>query len=170
MARSGHVAEIRALVGSHRLLLPSVGTAVFDTEQRLLLVRHADGTHRWGLPGGAIEPGEHPADAAAREVHEETGLEVEITALAGVFSGPDAEIHYDNGDVTVYVTSVFTARPRRGTRPRIDRSELADAAWVEVDELPALDLPRHAAEAIDAALSIHLHGGAARFVPATWRP
>ncbi|MBS3940964.1 MAG: NUDIX domain-containing protein [Actinobacteria bacterium] len=169
MARSGHVAEIRALVGSHRLLLPSVGTAVFH-EDRILLVRHADGTHRWGLPGGAVEPGEHPADAAAREVFEETGLEVEIAALAGVFSGPDAEVHYDNGDVTVYVTSVFTARPRRGTQPRIDRNELADAAWFGSDELPSRELPRHAAEAVAAALSIHFHGGAARFVPGTWHP
>lgn len=170
MTRSGHVAEIRALVGNHRLLLPSVGTAVFDDASRLLLVDHADGTHRWGLPGGAIEPGEHPADAAVREVFEETGIEIEITGLAGVFSGPDAEVRYDNGDVTTYVTAVFTARPRQATVPRIDRDELADAAWFAVEELPASHLPRHAAEAVEAAVAVHRDGGAPRFVRPTWRP
>ncbi|MEX2504455.1 MAG: NUDIX domain-containing protein [Egicoccus sp.] len=166
MARSGHVAEIRALVGTHRLLLPSVGTAVFDQETKLLLVRHADGTHRWGLPGGAVEPGEHPADAAVREVHEETGLEVEITGLGGVFGGPDAEIHYDNGDRTAYVSTIFVARPRTGTPGDaldLAHDEVHDAAWFELDDLDAIDLPDHARQMVSAAIAVHRDGAPAQF-------
>ncbi|MFA9445608.1 NUDIX domain-containing protein [Egicoccus sp. AB-alg6-2] len=168
MARSGHVAEIRALVGTHRLLLPSVGTAVFDRD-RLLLVRHADGSHDWGLPGGAIEPGEHPADAAVREVHEETGLLVEVTAIAGVLGGPEAEIRYDNGDRTCYVTTVFTARLRSTAAIDLDRGELAEAGWFDAEALADVELPGHARAAVAAAVDVH-HGGPPAFRRPTWQP
>ncbi|GGI07468.1 NUDIX domain-containing protein [Egicoccus halophilus] len=169
MARSGHVAELRALVGTRRLLLPSVGTAVFDRD-RLLLVRHADGSHDWGLPGGAIEPGERPADAAVREVHEETGLHVELRALAGVLGGAGREIAYDNGDVTAYVTSVFTATARDPAALRVDPRELVEAAWFAPGELARLSLPASAAEAVAAAVAVHVDGAPASFAPATWDP
>ncbi|HSK23490.1 MAG TPA: NUDIX domain-containing protein [Egicoccus sp.] len=169
MARSGHVAELRALVGTHRLLLPSVGTAVFDgvgpERQRLLLVRHADGTHRWGLPGGAVEPGEHPADAAVREVEEETGLTVELLAVAGVFGGPDAEIEYDNGDRTAYVTTVFVARPYGAGEITLAHDEIHDAAWFELDDLDATDLPDHARRMVSAAIAVQRDGAPAQFQP-----
>jgi ADP-ribose pyrophosphatase YjhB (NUDIX family) len=163
MARSGHVAAIRALVGNHRLLLPSVGVAVFDDEDRLLLVHHADGDHHWGLPGGAVEPDETPADAAVREVAEETGLTVELVALAGVLGGSEHEIRYDNGDVTRYVTTVFTARPDDPTALRLDRAELRDAAWVPVTQLAGRELPASARAAVDAAVAVYLHDSPAVF-------
>ena len=54
-----------------------------DGSGRLLLVRraHEPAIGKWSLPGGRIEPDETPAQAAAREVREETGLEVEIGEL-----------------------------------------------------------------------------------------
>jgi len=66
------------------------GAVVRDDHGRILLVRRgrAPGAGLWSLPGGRIEPGETPAEAAIREVREETGLEVEIddvliTAVVG---------------------------------------------------------------------------------------
>jgi|GEM_PF-3794100 len=50
-----------------------------------LLVHHRGGAAPWGLPGGAIDRGEAPADAARREVLEESGCPVTITGLHGVF-------------------------------------------------------------------------------------
>jgi 8-oxo-dGTP pyrophosphatase MutT (NUDIX family) len=53
---------------------------VFDARRRLLLLRTRDFTDVsrdvWGLPGGALEPGESPQAAARRELSEETGIEV----------------------------------------------------------------------------------------------
>ena len=81
---------------------------------RVLLARHSEGG-LWLLPGGAIEPTEIPADAAVREMFEETGLFVRLTALVGIFGGPEFVIHYGNGHRTSYVMAVFEAEHRGGT-------------------------------------------------------
>jgi 8-oxo-dGTP pyrophosphatase MutT (NUDIX family) len=69
-----YVRRIRALIGSGEVLqLPSVSVAIRDETGRVLLARHVEGD-RWLLPGGGVEPGETPADAAVREAWEETGV------------------------------------------------------------------------------------------------
>jgi ADP-ribose pyrophosphatase YjhB (NUDIX family) len=82
--------EARALLSAELgYITPKVGAeaAVFDDEGRILLVLRTD-DHRWGLPGGWLEPNESPADGAVRETREETGLEVRIIGLVDVFSRP----------------------------------------------------------------------------------
>ncbi|MEM4780845.1 MAG: NUDIX hydrolase N-terminal domain-containing protein [Halalkalicoccus sp.] len=72
---------------------PNVGAeaVVFDDEGLVLLMKRADdGT--WSLPGGFVDPGESPAETAVRETREETGLDVRIADLVGVYHRPpDAE-------------------------------------------------------------------------------
>jgi 8-oxo-dGTP diphosphatase len=68
-----------------------VGAVVHDSAGRLLLVRRANepGRGQWSLPGGRVEPGESDASAVARELREETGLEVRVGSLVGsVQRGP----------------------------------------------------------------------------------
>lgn len=67
-------------------ITPKIGgdAAIFDAEGRILLMQRAD-NGRWCLPCGWVEPNESPADCAVRETREETGLEVEIQQLVGVF-------------------------------------------------------------------------------------
>jgi 8-oxo-dGTP diphosphatase len=68
-----------------------VGAVVHDAAGRLLLVRRANepGRGQWSLPGGRVEPGESDASAVARELREETGLEVRVGSLVGsVQRGP----------------------------------------------------------------------------------
>ncbi|GAA0627481.1 NUDIX hydrolase [Sporichthya brevicatena] len=65
-----------------------VRAAVFDDENRLLLVREvADG--RWSLPGGWADVGDSPASSAEREVREESGFHCRLTHLIGVFDAHD---------------------------------------------------------------------------------
>jgi ADP-ribose pyrophosphatase YjhB (NUDIX family) len=59
--------------------------AIFNPAGEVLLVRLSYDQGQWTLPGGAIKPGESPADAALREAREETGLEVEVGDLYGVY-------------------------------------------------------------------------------------
>jgi ADP-ribose pyrophosphatase YjhB (NUDIX family) len=54
-------------------------------EDRLLLVRETADEHRWTLPGGWADVNESPAEAVAREVREEAGLEVRAYKLAAVW-------------------------------------------------------------------------------------
>ena len=62
-------------------------SAVVIHEGRVLLILRED-AEIWGLPGGQVEPGESIAEAARREVREETGLEVQLDRLVGLYSLP----------------------------------------------------------------------------------
>src|SRR5213082_3542447 len=84
MPMAGYLEQLRKKVGHELLLLPSAAVAIHDREKGLLLFKHAD-KGIWVVPGGLIEPGENPADAAVRETWEETGLTVEITGILGVY-------------------------------------------------------------------------------------
>lgn len=63
---------------------------ILDEASRVLLCHRCDYDF-WNLPGGALESGEAPWDGVVREVKEETGLDVEVTRLFGVYSKPDVD-------------------------------------------------------------------------------
>lgn len=106
------------------------GAVVRDAAGRLLLVRrgHEPALGSWSLPGGRIEVGESPAEAAAREVAEETGLIVEIGELLQTVD------LWDGG----YRVHDFAAAVVGGTLRAGD--DASDVRWCGIDELDALDL------------------------------
>ncbi len=169
MPRTGHVASIRRSVGSQRLLLPSATVCVFDAEDRLLLVHHAEGDH-WAPPGGAVEPDESPADAAVRECFEETGLHVRPLQILGVYGGQPCEVTYDNGDVVQYVLTLFRCEVIGGSL-RPDGHEALDARYVAADEWQHLTVPPWARLALPRAFDdIAADEQRAAFVAPTWHP
>ncbi|WP_234946587.1 NUDIX domain-containing protein [Bacillus sp. m3-13] len=64
--------------------------------------------HSGGLPGGFMELGENITDAARREVQEETGLHLEQLELFGIYSGPEYDKTFANGDQVSLVQVLFT--------------------------------------------------------------
>ena len=104
------------------------GAVVRDGSGRVLLVLRANdpGAGLWSIPGGRIEPGESSRDAAAREVCEETGLDVEVGHL--LLTGPVGD----------YVVDDYAATVVGGTlRPGDDATE---ARWFTVEQMLALPL------------------------------
>jgi 8-oxo-dGTP diphosphatase len=89
----------------------------------------------WEVPGGFVERGEHPADAAVREVAEELGIAISLTGLVGIYLEPS--MRGESLQVTVYeaTTEATTAEP--------DPAEVTDWAWFAPDDVPAELAGRH---------------------------
>jgi 8-oxo-dGTP pyrophosphatase MutT (NUDIX family) len=128
-----YIRELRAVAGHRPLLVPIAAVLVLDPAGRVLLQRRPEG--RWGVPGGAVEPGESLEDAARRELREETGLEAGTLELADVFSGPEFFHRYPNGDESYFVGATYVARDVRG-RPVADGREGVALAPFPLDALP----------------------------------
>lgn len=110
---------------------PCAGALIVQ-DGRVLLVRRAIEPFKdyWDIPGGFLEPGEHPLDGMLREVREETGLAVRVRELLGVYID-----RYDNNGHEIYTLNhYYIVEPRAGTpRAADDASELC---WFLPDELP----------------------------------
>jgi 8-oxo-dGTP pyrophosphatase MutT (NUDIX family) len=108
-----YIQELRKCVGNRPLIMVGAAVLVMDQEDRLLLLLRTD-NGLWGLPGGAMEPGERLEETAKRETKEETGLDVEQLILFDVFSGPELFYRYPNGAEVYNVTVVYQTNRVRG--------------------------------------------------------
>ena len=136
-----------------------VGAVVFDGD-RVLLVRrgHEPLKGEWSLPGGAVEAGETLEAAVAREVLEETGLEVEVGPMIDVLDrisvDPDGRVRYH------FVLIDYLCRPIGGTL--CCATDAADATWAAVDNLARFALA-------EATLQM-IHKGAERRLTIRLKP
>ncbi len=129
-----HVAQLRAYVGHQLLWLATARNVTVDGQGHVLLGRYADSS-AWSLPGGVIDPGEQPADAAVRECYEETGIIGVPEALTSVtVSGL---ITHDGGDLTRHLDITFRCRADAGTACAND-GEFEEVRWHPIDDLPEL--------------------------------
>ena len=110
----------------------AVGAVVLQ-DDHVLLVRRANPPEagRWSFPGGRVEPGERMADAAAREVREETGLDVESSRPLDWVERIGPDHHF------VIVDFAATVSERQTPTPGDDA---ADARWFHLDEISTLAL------------------------------
>jgi 8-oxo-dGTP pyrophosphatase MutT (NUDIX family) len=165
MPMSDYLSRLRQQVGNQLLVLPSVAVLVLDARRRLLLGRDA-GMDLWATPGGAIEPDEAPADAAVREMWEETGLLVTLSGVLGVYGGPDFRLTYRNGDVVSYCVIAFAAAIGDGVM-RADGVEMAELGWFSEAEAAALRMGAWTRTIIRDAFA---PADRPRFAPPRWRP
>jgi ADP-ribose pyrophosphatase YjhB (NUDIX family) len=128
----GYVKWIRTHLGPRLIYLVYTTSLVLDDAGRILVQRRYD--FDWlSVPGGALEVGEGLRTCAIREVFEETGLHVKIERLVGVFSHPDYNLKYPNGDLVQPWAVCVVARPIGG-QLHADGSETLGVQWMSIDE------------------------------------
>lgn len=159
MATPDFVLTLREKIGTDPLWLSGATAVVLRGDaasepREVLLVKRAD-NGAWTPVTGIIDPGEEPADAAAREVLEEAGVVAEVERLAWVQVLPERA--YGNGDRAAYLDLVFRCRWVSG-RPHPADGENTEAAWFTLDALP--EISANMRERIVEALK---PGGPARF-------
>jgi len=122
-----------------RIRRTTATAVVFDTQGRILLHRRSD-NNNWALPGGIIEVGETADQAIMREVKEETGYDVSVMRLIGIYSEPKhTTMTYPEGDTVSYVSILFECGVVGGTAALSDESTAVD--WFLPGALPQ---PLHA--------------------------
>jgi mutator protein MutT len=112
---------------------------LFDESGRVLLQKRGD-SNKWGFPGGAIELGETPEEAAIRELKEETGLDVTIDSLIGIYT--DSDMKYPNGDNAQSIAIVYKLKALSGELT-CDNKETIDLKFFDVDKLPEMFCKQH---------------------------
>ncbi len=133
MTTSERQAPVRA--GPELIAWPrAAASAAIFRDGRILIAERGNGPRKgyWSLPGGKIEPGETAAEAAAREILEETGLDVEIRGLVDVHNvigkdaGGEVSVHYI---ICVYYGTCGPGEPKAA-------ADISDARFVTLEELP----------------------------------
>ncbi|MDG9704082.1 NUDIX hydrolase [Streptomyces sp. DH37] len=118
-------------------LVPSV-TAVARNEAGEVLLIHKTDNGLWALPGGGVDLGESAPDAAVRETKEETGFDVEVTGLVGIYTNPGHVMAYDDGEVRQQFSVCFHARIIGGQLRT--SSESKEVAFVDSSKLDELNI------------------------------
>lgn len=115
------------------------GSAIVADEQGRILMQRRTDSGNWALPGGVMDIGETLEQCVIREVKEETGLDIEIIGLVGVYTDPRHVIAYANGEVRQQFNITFAGRVTGGQITVSDES--TEVRFVHPDELT--EMPIH---------------------------
>jgi 8-oxo-dGTP diphosphatase len=104
---------------------------IIEKDKQIILIKRNNPPFqgRWAIPGGLLKGNETVEQCSLREALEETGFELELTGIVGVFSKPGR----DPRGRTVSVC--FSAKPVKG---ELRKSDEGIVAWFPLDSLPAL--------------------------------
>lgn len=134
-----YIQWIRSKVGHEKIILVFAGGCIFNEKGEVLLQRRGD-TNKWGFPGGAIELGETPEMAVIREAKEETGLDVEVGKLIGVYT--DCNMRYANGDEAHSIVIGYELKVIGGEL-LCDGEETLELKYFALDHMPELFCKQH---------------------------
>lgn len=129
-------------------------TAVVPNDEGEILIQRRTDNGLWALPGGAQDVGESIAQTVVREVKEETGYDVEVTGVVGIYSNPHHVIEFSDGEVRQQFSICFTARLLGGAAAT--SSESSEVTFVSPERLDDYEIHPSMRLRIDHALT-HRH-------------
>ncbi|WP_054958513.1 NUDIX hydrolase [Paenibacillus dakarensis] len=106
--------------------LIGAASIIFDSEERILLVKHSYGRNNWDLPGGKAELNESAEETAAREALEEIGVQITVGEISGIYYDPIYDMHH----------FVFLARIEQGLIPTPSSPEILECGFFSIHDLP----------------------------------
>ena len=131
------------------------GVVLIDGRVLLIKRRFEPLAGRWSLPGGTLEVGETLAEGLARELKEETGLDVDVGPVVDVFDritrDPDGRVRFH------YVLVDYLCHPLGGEP--VAGSDVSEAALVKIDDLGRYDLTPKTIEVITRAVDVSKNVG-----------
>lgn len=126
--------------------LPGSSALIFDeSRERILLTRRSD-NGRWCLPGGRMDPGESAAETCIRETKEETGLDIRIVRLIGIYTSPNRMLEYADGNQYQMISFSFEAAVTGGALCLSD--ETTEVGYFSPSEIESMDVMEHHIERI----------------------
>ncbi|MBV9868827.1 MAG: NUDIX hydrolase [Abitibacteriaceae bacterium] len=129
-----YLEELRQLVGHRPLITVGAGVLIVS-HQNQLLMQHRTDNGLWGIPGGAMEPGETIEATARREVREETGLTLGQLSLFGIYSGPEMFYEYPNGDQVFNVSIIYISHELAGDLQ--GNHEAEELRFFDIEAIPS---------------------------------
>ena len=132
---------LRATVFSKVTPVTVGGAAIINSDGEILLIRRSD-DEMWAMPSGALAVGETPAQGAAREALEETGVQVKTTSLVGIFDS-----RYSGRSTAHHIYLIlFLCEPLCGDLHRttaLHTDEVVEVKWFPEENLPLEISPGH---------------------------
>jgi 8-oxo-dGTP pyrophosphatase MutT (NUDIX family) len=128
-------------VGREGVLRLGASGLIFDKAREQVLLTRREDNGRWCLPGGGMDAGESAAEACVRELLEETGLEVRVTKLIGIYTTPDILMEYPDGNRIQPVAFSFEAEITGGELGLSD--ETTEVGWYTTQEMESMDILEH---------------------------
>ncbi|WP_169514483.1 NUDIX hydrolase [Actinokineospora enzanensis] len=121
-------------------LVVAVSVYVTNESGEILLIRRVD-NDLYSIPGGGQEPGETLSQTAVRETKEETGIDIRVTGLVGLYSDPAHIIAYTDGEVRQEFSICFRAVATGG---RLETSsESKEVGWSTPGDIEQLTMHHH---------------------------
>lgn len=126
-------------VGQNGIIRVGCSAIIFDQQREKVLLTRREDNNQWCLPGGGMEPGESASEACVREVEEETGLQVTIKRLIGVYTTSHELIVYQDGNKFQLVALCFEAEIVGGElRLSCETTEYGYFSYQEIQKLDLL--------------------------------
>ncbi len=126
-------------IGKNGTIRVGCSAVIFDQHREKILLTRREDNNQWCLPSGGMQPGESASEACIREVEEETGLQVAIKRLIGIYTTPHELIVYRDGNKIQLVALCFEAEIVDGElRLSCETTEYGFFSYQEIQELDLL--------------------------------